>query len=96
MADQKITSYCDNEYVYVKMPIDTLVFAQKNKEDYPYIITDKKSMAKFVSENILEFCNDVGRSEVGETNFLVLLDDIFTEAYESAETWIESSDDDEE
>jgi hypothetical protein len=45
--------------IIIKIPIDLLVFAQKNRED-SYIINDKEAMAEYISDNILDYSHDVG------------------------------------
>jgi hypothetical protein len=91
MTENFMSTYYDENYIVIKIPIDLLVFAEKNRED-SYNVTDKLEMAKYIAENIIEFSHTVGQQEIGSSDFTDLLDRMFTDAYESAETWLDYSD----
>ena len=92
MNEKEMTVKYNARNIIINIPVGMLVYSQQYRPEEPYRITNKKEMARYISENILEYCSDVGRSEIGETDFISLLDRLFTEAYESAENWIEQSD----
>jgi hypothetical protein len=92
----KIAVKYNTRNITINIPVGLLTFSQTYRDDIAYNILDKKAMAKYISENILEYTKDIGRSELGLTDFLYLLDNLFDEAYESAEEWIEESNNEEE
>jgi hypothetical protein len=92
MNENEMTVKYNSRNIIINIPVGMLVFSQNNRPEEPYRITNKRAMTKYIADNILEYCSDVGRSEIGETDFITLLDKLFTEAYESAENWIEEID----
>jgi hypothetical protein len=89
----------DEKNIVIKLPIDLLIHAQGFR-DSGYLILDEKSMAEYFKKMFLNF-NRRQYSDVG-SDFEILLDDFFDDAFENAETWLESveemdlSDEDEE
>jgi len=77
-----------DSYIIVTIPKDLMVFAQKERPDFPLTITDKDSMGKWVCRHLLHWGGD---TEEGVTEFDVFLDNMFVEAYQNAETWIEEA-----
>jgi hypothetical protein len=71
------------------------VHAQNNRPDIQYQITDKIAMGKWVAHHIIEFTRDVGKEELGESDFYTLLDELISAAYEYGETWLTSNLEDE-
>lgn len=85
--DSQMTTRVENGKIIIEIPVDLLSFAEKNRPDSQYIVNDKNAMAEYVADNILDFGGD---SETGITEFEMLLDKLFDEAYENAENWIEA------
>jgi len=87
--NKEIRCTYNEKTISIEIPIDTLIFAQENNPEFPVKITDKRGMLTWVSNNILEFNYN---EDDGSTRLTNLLDDLFTEALESGELWLESID----
>ncbi|MBE3093441.1 MAG: hypothetical protein IMZ52_00290 [Actinobacteria bacterium] len=75
----------DDTDILIRIPIDLLVYAQEWR-DSPFRITDKEVMTKWIVKNLLSFTR-YNTSEI--SNFEVFLDEMFDEAIESGELWLE-------
>lgn len=82
--EELMSASIDGDALLIRIPLDLLVFAQKQRED-PIIIQDEKKMAEYLVQKILQFGGD---SETGSSAFEVLLDECFVDALESAEDWL--------
>lgn len=85
----QLTAKVEDDKIVIEIPMALLVFAEKNRPDGPYTVTDEEAMAKYVADRILEF----GENEAGDSAFHRLLDKLFDEAYENAEEWLETDGD---
>jgi hypothetical protein len=92
MSKKQMTATIENNEVVIRLPFDLLAFAQKNRPEEPYHVTDKKAMGEYIANNILDYTKNVGEQEMGNSVFTVLLDKLFSEAYEDGETWLDSVD----
>jgi hypothetical protein len=92
MIEKLMTVIHDEESISINIPLELLVFCQSIRPEEPYLITNKRAMANYIVENILDYSHEVGQAEIGATDFTDLLDRLFTEAYESAEDWLEPID----
>lgn len=86
--NNEITSYVKGEAIYIRMPISLLVHSQKMRPEEPYRVLDKKAMSEWIADNIIEYSKNAGYDEMGLTVFKVLVDQLFSEAYENGETWL--------
>jgi len=78
-------SYSNGTTVFIEIPLEILKFAQENNPTRSCKISDQQKMGRWFSENILEFGDDGER----DPKFYELIDDMFDEAIESGENWIE-------
>jgi hypothetical protein len=87
IIDELISIESDEKNIFIKIPIDLLVFAQENRES-PYFIGDKIAMMDYFKKYFLNFnqrqCSDIG------SDFEILLDDFFDWSFEMAEAWLTS------
>jgi hypothetical protein len=83
--DKLITIASDEESININLPIDLLIYSQAWR-DSPFRITNKEDMAKWIVKSLLGFsyCNTSGMS-----NFEIFLDEMFDEAIEGGELWLE-------
>ena len=79
-----ITVVHDEENIEIRLPIDTIFYAQSHRPNDSLKVTDKKMMASYVVENLVDY----GSDELGETDFYRLLDDLIIQAYENGEKWV--------
>lgn len=91
--NELMTARVESEKVIIEIPIDFIATTQECRDDYIYKILDKKAMGEYVAKNILDYGDD---SETGLTAFHRLVDELFDEAYELAEEWLEEDEYDEE
>jgi hypothetical protein len=75
----------NNEYILVKIPIDSLIDTQEQRQDIPLRVTDRSRMISWIRENLSKWDN----KEDGSTAFTRFLDDMLTEAYATGECWLE-------
>ena len=88
--DSKITITNDDENIYINIPIDLLIFAQENRPDILYKITDKNKAVEYFKDRFWEFGTDENRgSHIEEC-----IDNFFSDACEYGEAWIEMVDGD--
>ena len=92
MSENEMIAKIVENKIIIEIPLDLLVFAEENNPDVPFKITDKTDMGKWISENIIEYTNNVGQEETGATVFTDLLDGLFVKAYEDGEVWLEPID----
>ena len=85
--DELMSVESDEKNIVIKLPIDLLVHSQGFR-DSGYFILDEKSMVEYFKKMFLNF-NRRQYSDVG-SDFEVLLDDFFDDAFENTETWLES------
>lgn len=79
------------KYITIKLPIDLLVWSQENRGNPLYIINETK-MREYFQEYFTDF-HARGDDGNGISSFEILLDNFFEDAIESAEDWIQSSED---
>lgn len=90
-VDELMSVESDDKNIIIKLPIDLLIFAQKNRPETPLIISDKDEMVEYFKKEFLYFIH--GRmSDDGSTDFELLLDNFFEEAIESGELWLDTDD----
>ena len=82
------TDMVDGEII-VRIPVELIYFAETNRQDFNLVIKDKNKMAQYLAENILEWGGD---QETGSTAFEDFLDNMFVDALESGEDWLECVD----
>jgi hypothetical protein len=82
----EINARVEKDKVVIEIPLDILVFSQENRPDDPFKISRQKEMAEYVAQNIINFDED---QETGDSRFHNLIDDLFVQAYEDAEDWLE-------
>lgn len=75
----------DTENIYIKIPINLLVFAQENNPDNPCKINNKGIMLEYFQTYFLNF----GESEEAGSGFERLLDKFFSDATEYGEEWVD-------
>jgi hypothetical protein len=92
MKDDLMKAKLEGDRVIIELPLSLLVFAQEHRED-SIIVTDEKKMGRYVAENILDFGGD---TEIGATEFELLIDKLFTDALENGEDWLNGWWEDEE
>lgn len=80
----------DDKNIIIKLPIDFLVFTQKNRPETPYVITNKEKMVEYFKKMFFEFYR--GTRNEGETEFTSVIDSFFDEAIESGEPWLDTDD----
>lgn len=81
----------DDTDILIRLPVDLLIFAQENRPETSYIISDKNEMIEYFKEHFLNFVH--GRTaDDGSTDFEILLDSFFDEAIESGELWLDTDD----
>lgn len=73
--------------ILVHIPIETLFYAENNREYYPLKIHNKKKMAKYVAEMLIEWG---GNADTGSTEFEDFLDKMFEDALENGEMWLDA------
>ena len=83
--DNNIKVSINDDNLTIEFPIDLLLFTQENREDIPLRITDKNKMFKWIQNHILEYNNE----ENGSTALTMFIDNIFQNAYEQGEAWLE-------
>jgi len=74
----------DNE-ILIHIPVDTLFYAMNNRQYFPLKINNKHDMVKYVVDWLLEWGRD---QETGSSTFEDFLDNMFTDALESGELWL--------
>ena len=79
-----ITVVHDESNIEIRIPIDTLSYAQSNRPNDRLKITDKMKMASYVVENLVDY----GSDELGETDFYRLIDNLIMQAHENGEFWV--------
>jgi hypothetical protein len=84
--DELMSIESDDKNIFIRIPIDLLVFAQENR-DNPFKILDTNKMVEYFKRYFLDF---VERSSGdGGSDFEILLDAFFEHSYEMAEDWLE-------
>jgi len=86
IENSKITITNDDENIYINIPIDLLIFAQENRPDLSYKITDTKRMIEYFKDRFWEFGTDENRG----SNIEECIDNFFSDAYEYGEIWLEN------
>jgi len=81
-----IKVFSDGKNIIVKIPIDTLYFAENNRQYAPLEIHNKTEMVEYVLENFLNWGGD---QETGSCEFEDFLDKMFDDALESGEEWLD-------
>jgi hypothetical protein len=84
MEEDRITITDDTENIYIKIPIELLVFAQENRPDFPCEITNVEAMVTYFKDRFLEFGADENRGSDLEE----IIDEFFYDASEYGEEWI--------
>jgi hypothetical protein len=88
--NSKITITNNSTTICINIPINTLIFAQENRPDILYKITDKNKMVEYFKDRFWEFGTDENRgSHIEEC-----IDNFFSDACEYGENWIEMIDGD--
>ena len=83
----EIRSEIINDNIVIFIPTELLKFAEENRES-PYVINDMELMAKYVVDHILEFSSR-GNYDEGYSDFYLLLDGLFDDAYENGQLWLD-------
>lgn len=81
----EITTSLEGDNVVIRLPIDLLVWSQEHRESGGLIIKNKKAMASYLKNRLLQSRYD---SEAGTCALDRMIDDCFDEAYEDGEKWL--------
>jgi hypothetical protein len=84
MKDDLMVAKLEGDRVIIELPLSLLRWSQEHRDDSIIILDDQK-MGEYVRDQILETGYD---AENGSTAFTNMIDNLFTDALESGETWL--------
>jgi hypothetical protein len=86
-GNESVIINSDDKNIVIVIPIDTLVFAQENRPDLSYKITNVEKMVKYFKDRFLDF----GTDDMADSHLYQTIDNFFSDAAEYGEEWIEST-----
>ena len=82
---EQIKAWSNGKSAFIELPLEILKFAQENHPTKPCKILDISKMGQWFAERILEH----GADDSSDAKFYQLIDDMFYDALESGEEWID-------
>jgi len=76
----------ENNKIILEIPTGFLIALQEERKDTPYRITNTEKMLEWIKNNIFNFYDD---PDIPQTEIESFINNMFEEAYESGEPWLE-------
>jgi hypothetical protein len=87
MADRNLLkSKIEDNKIIIEIPKEFFISSQEERMDTPYRVTNEKRMLEWIQDNVFYFNTN---PEIDYTEFDNFIDQLFVEAYESGEPWLE-------